>query len=148
MKKIALFVIFNITFLLNLIAQDFSANVGVGVVYPIDRTYFSVELCNKIAPNYTLILSTELSKIETNLSPKLLITYKNIGCDCSFGWGHKFGKEEINDHNYHTYTIGLYYMKNKYFIGTSMFWRSYQSHIGFHKGTLRLCFGIKLFNNL
>ena len=129
-------------------SQDISSNLGIGIVYPFERTYVNVELCNKIAPHYVLALSSDVSRVETNLSPKLKMDLNNVCIDLGFGWGHRFGKEEINDHNFHTYTIGLYWIKDRYYVGTSMFWRSNESHIGFHKGTLRLCFGMRIFHKL
>jgi len=144
MKKYIISLLLSISCIFAVYTQDFSTNLGLGFVYPLERTYVNVELCNKIAPNYSLALSADISKVETNLSPKLKINVKNICLDLGFGWGHKFAKANISDHNFHTYTVGLYWLKNRYYFGGSMFWRSYESHIGFHKGTLRLCLGCKI----
>ena len=125
-------------------SQDLALNTGIGLIYPLERTYFNIDIINRITPTYELVLSNDISKIETNLSPKLKINVNRISTDIGFGWGHRFGGAEIDDHNFHTYTFGIYWNTNRYYIGSSMYWRSYQSHIGLHKGTLRFCFGIKL----
>ena len=143
MKKYVLSLLISICYALIACGQDFSTNLGVGIVYPFERTYISCDICNRIAPNYILVCACDLSKVETNLSPTLRIDFKHIFCDLGFGWGHRFGGQNINDHNFHTYTMSIFWQNKKYYIGSSMFWRSYQSHIGFHKGTLRICFGMK-----
>ena len=92
MKKYVISLLLSISCIFAVYAQDFSTNLGLGFVYPLERTYVNVELCDKIAPNYSLALSADISKVETNLSPKLKINVKNICLDLGFGWGHKFAK--------------------------------------------------------
>ena len=88
-------------------------------------------------------LSGEISKTESNISPKLNMHLDKFRLEGGIGWGHRFEKE-CNDHNYHAYTLGVFYERKKLFFGSSMFWRSYQAHIGLHRGTLRFIIGIRL----
>lgn len=129
-------------------AQNWSVKLGIGYVQPIERTFADIELCHKIAPYYSLAIATELSYAESNISPKLITKLtNNLSLETGFGWGHHWQKANCDDHNYHTYTIGLAWQKQikkhiAIFCNPSMFWRSYQAHIGFHRGTLRFCAGI------
>ena len=128
-------------------AQDWSAKLGVGYVQPIERTFANIEVCHRIAPKYSLSLSSELSRAESNVSPKLVREITGgLSVEAGFGWGHRWQKEGCNDHNYHTYTLGIMWArpisKNvSFFVGPSMLWRSYQAHIGLHRGTLRAVAG-------
>jgi len=129
-------------------AQDWSAKLGVGYVQPIERTFANIEVCHRIAPKYSLSLSSELSRAESNVSPKLVREITGgLSVEAGFGWGHRWQKEGCNDHNYHTYTLGATWSrpisdKVSFFVSPSMFWRSYQAHIGLHRGTLRLNVGL------
>lgn len=129
-------------------AQDWSAKLGVGYVQPIERAFANIEVCHRIAPKYSLSLSTELSSVESNVSPKLvMVLTEGLSLDSGFGWGHRWQKADCSDHNYHTYTLGLMWSwpvadRLSFFVGPSMFWRSYQAHIGLHRGTLRMCAGL------
>lgn len=129
-------------------AQNWSVKLGISHVQPIERTFADIELCHKIAPHYSLAIATELSYTESNISPKLITQLtNNLSLEAGFGWGHHWQKANCNDHNYHTYTLGVLWSrpisgKVSFFMGPSMFWRSYQSHIGLHRGTLRLNAGL------
>lgn len=88
MKKYLSALLIGLMLLTNVYGQDFSLNVGAGFVYPIERSFVFVDLCNQIAQNYSLALSTEISQIETNLSPQLNVLYKDIDFKFGFGWGY------------------------------------------------------------
>lgn len=129
-------------------AQGWSVKMGVGGVMPWRRSYADVELRYRIAPRYSLSMEAEVSSDASNVAPKLVVDlYSWLSVEAAFGWGHIWKKDGCSDHNFHTYSIGLMWNRSLgehwgIYAGPSMYWRSYQSHIGFHKGTLRLCTGI------
>lgn len=129
-------------------AQEYSLRVGAGAVLPVERSFLEVEFIHRIAPRYSLALSSEIGADASNVSPKLAVDLiRGLGAEASFGWGHIWKKEGCDDHNFHTYGFGIVWSKRiggrwSFYIGPSMYWRSHQGHIGFHKGTLRLVAGI------
>lgn len=128
-------------------AQDFSIRMSAAGVLPATRSFAGVEFRQQIAPRYSLGIAGEIGPEESNVSPKLAVKLsQGISLEAGFGWGHKFQKEGIDDHNFHTYTLGLTWERRigrrwTFFAGPSMFWRSYQAHIGFHVGTMRIAAG-------
>ena len=130
------------------LAQEISCRVATGGVLPLRRAFVSAEVRGQIAPRYAISIAGEVSRAESNVMPKL--TYDMtpwLSLESGFGWGHHWRKSDCNDHNYHTYTLGVLWSrpisgKVSFFMGPSMFWRSYQSHIGLHRGTLRLNAGL------
>lgn len=129
-------------------AQDFTCRVSAGAVLPADRSFASVELRKQIAPRFAISLAGEFSQAESNVSPKLCVgLVPGLSLEAGFGWGHHWQRANCSDHNYHTYTLGLMCSwpvsdHLSFFVGPSLFWRSYQAHIGLHRGTLRLCAGL------
>lgn len=129
-------------------AQEFSCRASLGGVLPLSRSFAAVELRKQIAPRYAISLIGEFSMVESNVSPKLTIgVLSGLSLEAGFGWGHHWQMSGCNDHNYHTYTLGVMWSKpinNRmtFFVGPSMYWRSYQAHIGLHRGTLRLSAGL------
>jgi hypothetical protein len=125
-------------------AQEFSCRVQVGGVLPLRRTFAAVEVTKQIAPRYAVAIAGEVSVAESNVMPKLTIGFgSGLSLEAGFGWGHHWRKANCDDHNFHTYTLGLMWSRPvsksvSFFAGPSMFWRSYQAHIGLHRGTLRL----------
>lgn len=113
-----------------------------GSVLPLRRSFIGVEVGKRI--EYISVgLSGEIGKTESNISPKLDLHLGSFTLEGGMGWGHRFVKE-CNDHNFHTYTLGVFYGRDRWFVGSSMYWRSYQAHIGLHRGTLRLVVGYRL----
>jgi len=131
--------LFILLFLLS--SSLYAQRIYLGTALPLRRTFIGAEVGKRIE-NISIGLSGEISPTESNLSPKLNLHFKNVSLEGGMGWGHRFG--ENNDHNYHTYTLGVVYERKRLFFGTNMFWRSYQAHIGFHRGTLRFIIGIRL----
>lgn len=131
-------------------AQEFSFRGSFGAVSPVSRAFSCFELRHQLSPRYFLAISAELSMDESNVSPKLAVDlFREISLEAGFGWGHHWEKSGCDDHNYHTYTIGLIWTKPvrkdvSIFAGPSLFWRSYQSHIGLHRGTLRIAAGVSI----
>lgn len=129
------------------LAQEISCRVSAGGVLPLRRTFVSTEVRGQIAPRYAISIAGEVSKTESNVMPKLTIELtQGLSLEAGFGWGHHWKMADCNDHNYHTYTLGIMWArpisKNvSFFVGPSMFWRSYQAHIGLHRGTLRAVAG-------
>jgi len=126
-------------------AQEFSCRVSAGAVQPMRRSFAAVELRTQVAPLCALAVAGEFSPTGSNLCPKLVIGRQSgLSIEAGFGWAHRWQKEGCCDHNYHTYTLGVVYERKRLFFGTNMFWRSYQAHIGLHRGTLRLVVGYRL----
>lgn len=129
-------------------AQVLSCRVSAGAVLPADRSFAAVEFRKQIAPRYAISLAGEFSLVESNVTPKLTVgLLPGLSVEAGFGWGHHWQKADCDDHNYHTYTLGVMWSRQvsdrlTFFAGPSMFWRSYQAHIGLHRGTLRLCAGL------
>jgi hypothetical protein len=129
-------------------AQEFSCRASLGGVLPLKRSFASIELRNQIASRYAISIAGEFSVVESNVTPKLTMNVlPGLDIEAGFGWGHHWEKANCDDHNYHTYTLGLVWSKPisrkiSFFVGPSMFWRSYQAHIGLHRGTLRLSTGL------
>lgn len=125
-------------------AQEFSCRVSAGAVQPMRRSFAAVELRTQVAPLCALAVAGEFSPTGSNLCPKLVIGRQSgLSIEAGFGWAHRWQKANCSDHNYHTYTLGLMWSRPvsksvSFFAGPSMFWRSYQAHIGLHRGTLRL----------
>ena len=115
-------------------------SVYCGGMLPVRRSFIGVEVGKRIE-SVSIGLSAETSPTETNISPKLNLHLKDIRLEGGMGWGHRFG--ENNDHNYHTYTLGVFFERKRLFFGSSMLWRSYQAHIGLHRGTLRAIVGYR-----
>ncbi len=129
-------------------AQEFSCRLGLGGMLPIERTFMTLELSDRFAPHFSLTLAGEVSRVESNISPMLIVDVgSGFSLSAGFGWGHKFQRLEVDDHNFHTYTLGIVWSKPigsrwSFFVGPSLYWRSYQAHIGLHRGALRLCAGV------
>lgn len=142
--KIAFVLIISLLGATSCLAQEFSCRVQAGCILPLRRSFTSIEVREQIAPRYAIGIASEFSISESNVTPKLII----VGCsglslEAGFGWGHHWRKANCDDHNFHTYTLGLMWSRPvsksvSFFAGPSMFWRSYQAHIGLHRGTLRL----------
>lgn len=113
-----------------------------GAVLPLRRSFVGAEAFKRF-DQISIGLSGEVGRMESNISPKLNLHLKKIRLEGGMGWGHRFEKE-CSDHNYHTYTLGVVYERKRLFFGSSMFWRSYQAHIGLHRGTLRFVVGMNL----
>lgn len=146
--KIAFVLIFLLLGVTSCLAQEFSCRVQASGVLPLRRTFAVVELRKQIASRYAISLAGEFSQVESNVSPKLCVgLVPGLSLEAGFGWGHHWQRTNCNDHNYHTYTLGVMWSwplsdRLSIFVGPSMFWRSYQAHIGLHRGTLRLCAGL------
>lgn len=118
----------------------YAQRVYLGSALPLRRTFIGVEVGKRI--EYISIgLSGEISPTDSNVSPKIYLHLKKISLEGGMGWGHRFG--ENNDHNYHTYTLGVFFERKRLFFGSSMLWRSYQAHIGLHRGALRAIVGYR-----
>ena len=95
-----------------------------------------------------MAVAGEFSPTGSNLCPKLVIGRQSgLSIEAGIGWAHRWQKADCSDHNYHTYLLGLMWThpltrRLSFFAGPSMFWRSYQSHIGLHRDTLRLNAGL------
>ena len=131
--------LFILLFLLS--SSLYAQRIYLGSALPLRRTFIGAEVGKRIE-NISIGLSGEISPTESNISPKLNLHFRNFSLEGGLGWGHRFG--ENNDHNYHTYTLGVVYERKRLFFGSNMFWRSYQAHIGLHRGTLRFIIGIRL----
>lgn len=149
--KVQIAFILIILFLLGVtscLAQEFSFRASAGAVLPSRRSFASVEFRKQIVPRYAISIVGEASTTESNVMPKLAVSSASgLGFEAGFGWGHHWRKANCTDHNYHTYLLGMMWNKPltrkvSFFAGPSMFWRSYQSHIGLHRGTLRLNVGL------
>lgn len=129
-------------------AQEFSCRVSAGAVQPLRRSFAAVELRTQVAPLCAMAVAGEFSPTGSNLCPKLVIGRQSgLSIEAGIGWAHRWQKADCSDHNYHTYLLGLMWTRQlprrlSFFAGPSMFWRSYQSHIGLHRGTLRLNAGL------
>ena len=119
----------------------YAQRIYLGSVLPLRRSFIGAEVGKRIDP-ITIGLSGEISPTDSNVSPKIYLHLKDFSLEGGMGWGHRFG--ENNDHNYHTYILGVVYERKRLFFGSNMFWRSYQAHIGLHRGTLRFVIGIRL----
>lgn len=129
-------------------AQEFSCRVSAGVVQPMRRSFAAVEVRMQVAPLCAVAVVSEFSPTGSNLCPKLVIGRQSgLSIEAGIGWAHRWQKADCSDHNYHTYLLGLMWTwqltrRLSLFAGPSMFWRSYQAHIGLHRGTLRLNAGL------
>ena len=129
-------------------AQEFSCRVSAGAVQPLRRSFAAVELRTQVAPLCAVAVVSEFSPTGSNLCPKLVIGRQSgLSIEAGFGWAHRWQKADCSDHNYHTYLLALMWTRQltrrlAFFAGPSMSWRSYQSHIGLHRGTLRLNAGL------
>lgn len=128
-------------------AQKGYLKTSIGLMSPIRRTFAGVEIGKVIASRYSIGLAGEVSATESNVSPRLTYSIGRMSLSAGMGWGHRWQKEGCNDHNYHTYTLGAYWYKPirkrcSIYFGGSAFWRSYQAHIGLHRGSLEICTGL------
>lgn len=149
MKNIFLTLSLILLGVVNCCAQEAYVKTNIGLMSPLRRTFFGVEVGKVIAPRYSIGLSCEMSGTESNVSPKIIYSRNRLMLDAGFGWAHRWQKNGCNDHNYHTYTIGAYWSfpirgRTSFYFGCSALWRSYQSHIGLHKGSLKLCAGMTI----
>lgn len=129
-------------------AQELWARMGVGGLLPASRSFACLELRHRIAPRYSLALAGEMGAVETNVMPKIAVDLtKRFSVEAAFGWGHRWQKEGCCDHNFHTYVVGITWAKDvakhwQMFVSPQMYWRSFQGHIGLHRGSLRVCAGM------
>ena len=132
------------------LGQGLSCRMQVGGVLPLRRTFAALEVRKQIAPRYAIGMAGEVSMTESNVMPKMAVgLISGLSIEAGFGWGHHWKKANCDDHNYHTYVLGVTWEKPigkrvSLFVGPSMYWRSYQAHIGLHRGTLRINTGIQL----
>lgn len=129
-------------------AQEIYVKAGISGMLPLRRSFVSVELGKRIVPEYSIGMACGVSMTESNVSPVLTYTRKSLSLVAGMGWAHRWQKEGCNDHNFHTYTVGMSWKKPirkrcSLYIGCSAVWRSYQAHIGLHRGALKMCAGLE-----
>lgn len=129
-------------------AQEIYLKTCLGLMAPLRRSFVGVELGRKIAPEYSIGLAGEVSATESNVSPMITYSYKSLSLGAGMGWGHRWQHEGCNDHNFHTYTLGVYWKKPirqrcSLYVGCAGIWRSYQAHIGLHRGAMMISAGLE-----
>lgn len=145
MKKMCLTLALTILFFA-VSAQDILIRPSLSLMMPLRRTLIGVEVCERIAPRYTLSMLLEVSATESIVTPKIAYSLGGLSVDLGMGWGHRWQKEGCCDHNYHTYLLGVTWTKRmkgiSLFVSPTMMWRTYQSHIGLHKGAMKISAGV------